>query len=398
MAEAASSPVRALDALMPHALMPSRTLKPGPHVLRYPGSIVACLVLSLLVLTLAACGERDPDPSSQVVLYSSADAEVARLIIDAFEKETGLDVLLVGDTEATKTTGLVQRLLNEKDSPRADVWWSSEPFGTIRLARAGALEPYTGRATESAFGGAGWPKRLRASDGTWYGFAQRARVIVYNTDRVKPDEAPRTLAGLAEPRFKGRVGMARPRFGTTGGHMAALAHVFGPDGLRLWLEMMAKNDLRLYDGNMSVVRAVATGELHVGLTDTDDVWAGQRNAWPVDLVYEPNDVAANPTASYPPPPEAFKVGWGAIVLPNTAALVKGGPNPEAGQRLMDFLLSERAERILAESDSHNVPVHPTLAARFKRYAVPSPLEVDLEQVADRMEEALRICDEVLAGR
>ncbi|QKK07177.1 MAG: solute-binding protein [Planctomycetota bacterium] len=86
---------------------------------------------------------------------------------------------------------------------------------------------------------------------------------------------PSRLRDLTGDRFRGRVGMARPRFGTTRGHMGALLATAGTAVFRAWLEAMAANGLRLYDGNSTVVRAVTEGELDVCLTDTDDVWAQQ---------------------------------------------------------------------------------------------------------------------------
>lgn len=360
-------------------------------------SLTYALGLALVaLLTLGVGARHEASAADEVVLYSSADTDFVKLIVEAFEKDTGIKVKWVGDTEATKNTGLVQRLRAEKDRPRADVWWSSEPFGTINLAKEGIFEPYTSAAGEKTIDG-GWPTEMRAKDSTWYGFAQRARCVVYNTDRVKSEDVPQTLAALADAKFKNRVGIARPRFGTTGGHMAAIAQVHGMEGLRTWLKSMKANGVRLYDGNASVMRAVANGEIHVGLTDTDDVWAGQRQAYPIEISYERNDIAANPTASVKPPPETLKLGWGPLVLPNTVALVKGGPNAENGKKLVDYLLSEKVERLLAESDSHNIPVHPKLAAEpaFAKYAVKDPMKITLEQVAAIMNEALKACDEEL---
>ncbi|QKK07176.1 MAG: hypothetical protein HND58_02715 [Planctomycetota bacterium] len=108
-----------------------------------------------------------------MVLYSSVDDFVLRDVVSAFEAESGVKVRLLGDTEATKTTGLLERLIAERDEPRADVWWSSEPFGTIRLAGMGLLAPAgitPPEITDAALRG-----RLDAADGSWFGFALRAR-------------------------------------------------------------------------------------------------------------------------------------------------------------------------------------------------------------------------------
>lgn len=342
-------------------------------------TLIALLGAGLLAL-VPSCSQ-PADAPREVVLYTSADDYVVREVVAAFEAQSGITVKVVGDTEATKTTGLVTRLLAEKDAPRADVWWSSEPFGTIRLAREGVLEPHTCEPAEAAFEG-GWPARLRAADGTWYGFAQRARVLCYSTSRAP--SPPTTLAELAGPEWTGRVGMARPEFGTTRGHMAALAETWGPEAFEAWLAAMKQNGLRLYDGNATAVRAVAEGEIDVCLTDTDDVFSGQRNGWRVELVFEA--------------PEGGSERWpsfGPMVMPNTAALVRGGPHPAEARELLAFLLAGDAERLLAASDSRNDPVLPSVEPNPEAPAPASPAELDLSAVADRVPEAMAICERVL---
>jgi len=328
--------------------------------------------LLLCALATSCGGSDDGADAGQVTLYVSADDYVMRPIVAAFEEESGLGVRVLGDTEATKTTGLVQRLRSERDAPRADVFWSSEVFLTIRLAEEGLLAPLEDPALD------GWPSSLRDAQRRWHGFATRARVVVYNTEFVSPEEAPRTMHELTDPRWRGRVGAARPAFGTTRGHMGAALEAWGEEAFRGWARAMRDNGVRLYDGNASVVRAVASGEIRVGLTDTDDVWSGRRNGWPIDLTYVRHDAGG--------------ASRGPLVIPNTAALVAGGPNPDGARRLALFLLSERVERMLAESDSHNAPIRPHLSAEYERYAAPDPMEVDFARVASRMEEALAILD------
>lgn len=326
----------------------------------------------LCSLVVSCGGSNDGAGAGEATLYVSADEYVMRPIVAAFEEESGLRVRVLGDTEATKTTGLVQRLRTEREAPRADVFWSSEVFLTIRLAEEGLLAPLEDPALEA------WPSSLRDAKRRWHGFATRARVVVYNTEFVSPEEAPRAMHDLTDPRWRGRVGVARPAFGTTRGHMAAALEAWGEEAFRDWVRAMRENGVRLYDGNASVVRAVASGEIRVGLTDTDDVWSGRRNGWPINLTYVRHD--------------AGEASLGPLVIPNTAALVAGGPNPDAGRRLALFLLSERVERMLAESDSHNAPIRPHLAAEYEQYAAPDPMDVDFARVASRMDEAMAILD------
>lgn len=336
--------------------------------------LLRCALLLLLALPLATCGRQEP----AVTLYSSVDTEFLRMVVAEYQKQTGVRVNIVGDTEATKTTGLVERILAEQQRPRGDVWWSSEALGSVRLAEAGALESVELDEAALGFPG-GWSKHLKADDGAWRGFAARGRVICYNTGKLAAADVPRDLAELADPKWRGRVGIARPEFGTTRTHMAALVATHGAEALESWLAAMQNNDMRIFDGNATAVRAVAQGQIDLCLTDTDDVYAGQRNDWPVDLVYEAEGA----------------ISRGPLLIPNTAGLIRGGPNPEAGRDLLRYILSPQVERLLAESDSHNAPVRPALAAEHTRWAIPEPWLVEADDIAAAEAEAMAICERVL---
>ncbi len=328
-------------------------------------SCLRALVLSCLGAALGGCGAGEPP----VVLYVSADEYVAREVVAAFEKQSGIRVDMVGDTEATKTAGLVNRLRAERDNPQADVFWSSEIFMTISLAEEGVLEPYASPATASAP-----PPPYRDAEGRWYGFAARARVIVYSPGRIDSDELPRTWMDLTAPRWKGRVVMADPRFGTTGGHLAAMRQYWsalvGPAYYEAFLMGLADNDLRILPGgNATVVRAVGDGEADLGLTDTDDVWAAQAQGLDVAMIYPRHGLEGD-------------AGGGTLLIPNTVARVRGGPAPSgAAGALIDFLLSEQVERMLARSVSRNIALRENLPVDFPRHEVHDPLRVDYVRAA-----------------
>lgn len=224
-------------------------------------------------------------------------------------------------------------------------------------------------------------------------------MIVYNTDRVRKDSAPTALADLLKPEFKDRIGIARPQFGTTRGHMAALVAAHGPERTREFLRALKANGLRQYDGNSMIVKAVAQGEIDVGLTDTDDVFAGQRNGWKVDFTLERVDGPdANATGGVLP-------SIGPLVIPNTVARIKNGPESRAAlasgvgttgvDALVSFLLSEKLERLLAVSEARNIPVRPGLAAEVQTVAIPKPMNVRLEDVEAKIDEALAIVADTL---
>jgi iron(III) transport system substrate-binding protein len=296
-------------------------------------SACAAILLVCSVAFAAGC-RRDNRPT--VVLYVSADEYVARQVIDAFEKEHGIRVLMVGDTEVKKTTGLVDRLRAEKHKPQADVFWSSEVFMTIDLANEGVLEPFASAET------ANWPAQFKDAEGRWYGFASRARVIAYAPDRVPEEAIPDSWMDLTDSRFKGRIVMADPRFGTTGGHLAAMkvfwTREIMPGYYEAFLEGLAENEVRLLpSGNAGVVEAVVSGEADLGMTDTDDVWAAQAAGKRVKYVYPVHSIEMGAT------------GVGTLLIPNTVALVKGAPHPKQAATLKDFFMSEKVERMHSPS-------------------------------------------------
>lgn len=338
----------------------------------------ACAVLAAGLL--AGCGSDEPD----VVLYVSADEVFAREIVAAFEADTGLTVGFVPDTEAKKTTGLVERLRAEADNPRADVFWSSEIFHTIALADEGVLEPFSSEAADA------WPEQHRDGEGRWYAFAARARVIAFDPERVSEDEIPTAWTDLAQRRYAGRIAMADPRFGTTGGHLAAMKVYWDrnamPGFYEAWLQGLRDNRTpMLTSGNAGTVEAVIRGEADFAMTDTDDVWSARRNGASIDLVYPDHLHEEQP-------------GNGTLLIPNTVARVAGGPNPEAAATLIDYLLSEKVERMLAESTSHNIPVRESIAAEYPDYAVEDPLDVSFAQAALAMEKAVNTAVEILSQK
>jgi ABC-type Fe3+ transport system substrate-binding protein len=88
-------------------------------------------------------------------------------------------------------------------------------------------------------------------------------------------------------------------------------------------------------------------------------------------------------------------GDGVLTIPNTAAVIRGASHREEAAELMDFLLSEQLELMLVRSDSHNSPVHKTLAEQFSQYAIAKPLDVDYAKIADRLSVAIQTAREIL---
>ena len=301
--------------------------------------ILACVLVSGFVLSKCA---RDGDA---VVVYTSLDEVFSRPILEAFTAETGIAVSPAFDVEATKTTGLFKRLLLEHESgrPRADVFWNSEVARTLQLDAAGALAQFSPESR------ADLPPAYRSAT-TWTGFATRARIIVYNTERVSEDQRPRSIADLASERFRGRAGIALPLFGTTVTHAGALWATLGAQRAEAYFESLLANDVKILEGNSTVRDRVVSGELDVGLTDTDDAAVAIARGAPIGIVFPDQE----PSVLSPDRP------LGTFLIPNTVALIAGGPNPEAGKKFIEFVVSAKIEARLAAGESVQIPARPEL--------------------------------------
>ncbi len=137
--------------------------------------------------------------ASEVVVYTSLDQVFSEPILKDFELQTGIQVKPVYDVEATKSTGLVNRLIAEKTNPRADVFWNSEVGRTLVLKGKSVLSPYSSPAAKDI------PEQFKDPNGYWTGFAARARVLIYNTEMVNSSEVPQSIFELTSDKWKDNV-------------------------------------------------------------------------------------------------------------------------------------------------------------------------------------------------
>ncbi len=286
------------------------------------------------IATAALAGRARAAEGGSVVVYAALDREFSEPILDAYAAKAGARVAAKYDVESTKTVGLTNRLIAEARRPRCDVFWNNEILNTLRLGERGLLAPVRpSHASEI-------PSQFRAADGTWHGFAARARILLVNTRLVPEDDRPTGLRDLADPRWKGRVGLAKPLFGTTATHAACLFAAWGDAEAKAFFAAIKRNDARVLSGNKQVALAVGTGELAFGLTDTDDAIIEVEAGRPVTIVY----------------PDRGADALGTLFIPNTLAAIRGGPNPEGAAALIDHLLSPEVEATLARGASAQIPL------------------------------------------
>ncbi len=325
------------------------------------------LLTGILLTANAGCVPRRED---SVVLYCATDREYATPILDGYERgASGTQVVQQFDVEASKTLGLVTRIEQESNAPKCDAFWNNEILHTIRLQRKGLLATRRWPIPDH------WPKSYRASDGTWVGFAARARVLLVNKDRLKdPSQWPQRVSDLAEKRWNKKCGMAFPIYGTTATHMTVLAThsnaVAKDQAWEEWIRQVAQNAVILA-GNKQVALGVSSGELDWGLTDTDDAIIEVESGKPVSIVF----------------PDQGEDEFGTLFIPNTLAVIQGAKHPIAAASLVDYLVSEKVESRLTMSSSAHFPVWPTASESSR---IPSEnvrwADVDFEAAAPQWEQ------------
>lgn len=329
------------------------------------------IFLTGMVMALSMIGCSDDGGVSgqggEVVVYTSVDEVFARPISERFESDTGIKVRLVPDTEETKSTGLLNRLIAEKQRPVADVFWSGDPVRAAVLKRQGVSAPYLSPLAEDL------PERFSDPDHHWTGFSARARILIYNTNLVPPEQEPTSVMDLLDERFKGKVCIANPLFGTTSMHAAALFAALGENRAKQFFEGFVSNGGRILSSNGEVRRRVAAGECTLGITDTDDFNVARIEGKPVAAVYPDAD------------------GMGTLVIPNVAVLIANAPNIDNGKRFIDYLLRPETEQRLAESEAAQMPVQD--GVEIPDYVTPlerlSPMNVEYDTLAPMLEELSR---------
>lgn len=280
-----------------------------------------------IFLFVAGCqGQSGP----VVTIYCAHDRAHSEQILDLFEKETGIRVEAIYDTEASKTVGLAERLRAEKARPRCDVHWSNEPLRSVRLANEGIY-----RSLPEGFA-PGIAAKWRDPQNRWCGFAGRVRALALDPQSPAGTKPPTSVRDLVDEQWRDKVALADPRLGTTGTHMAILKWAWGEADFTAWLQGLKENGIRIAASNSATRDRVITGEVWIGLTDTDDIEVVRRRG--IDLV------------------EGFTEEDGVILLPNVVGLIEGSPHPDEAEALARWLLSPRVEEMLAASSSRQVPL------------------------------------------
>lgn len=322
-------------------------------------SILVLLVLSICVITIGCGGHDGESDTTTLIVYSGRNERLIGPLLDRFREQTGIEV----QVRYGGTSELAATLMEEGRNSPAGVFISQDAGALGALSRAGLLEPLAPEILDRL------EPRFRSSHGDWVGLSGRARVVVYNTDRIQPDELPQTLEEATDERFRGRFGVA-PTNASFQAHMAVYGAVNGGAALAKLLDGIAANEPLRYPKNSRIVEAVINGEIDWGLVNHYYLWRA--------LAEDPAAAAEN----------FFMPGGGVSHFLNLAGAGMPQASP-AAQQLIEFMLGENAQRYFAEETFEyplveGVALPPGLPA----LAELPPQQLDYQQVAAALDEAL----------
>ena len=283
--------------------------------------VVAIALVSVVgALALAAAASTAPAPATSLTIYSGREESLVKPIMDRFTKETGIVLNVRYGSSAALATALVEE---GRNSP-ADVYWSQEP-GTLGLVGARGL---LARLPQTTIGKV--PSRFSTPSRRWVGTSGRARVLVYNTNKLQASQLPASVWDLTNPTWKGKIGVA-PTNASFQAFLGAAISLHGEQRVRSWLDGLRANDVRFYPNNTGIVQAVGRGDIEVGL---------------VNHYYLYNLLAQTP--DLPVRNHWFGEGdAGSLVLAAGVGIVSSTQKTAAAQRFVDFLLSKLGQRMIA---------------------------------------------------
>ena len=294
-------------------------------------------VASLIVVVGAASASAQDAPA-HVTVYSGRDETQLKPVFERYTRETGIEVRL----HTERRSSFAERLATEGADTPADLLVIADVGNLWTVAERGLLRPVQSDALDRSV-----PSAFRDPEGRWYGLSRRERTIFYARDRVDPATAS-SYEALADPRWRGKLCLRTARQGYTQSLVAMLIAQHGSARaeqiVRGWVDNLATD---VFTNDTVLLEAIAAGRCDVGIAN---------------VYYYTGAVKQNPALA-----EQVKLLWadqgagqgGVHVNLSGAGVVRHAKNPEGARRLLEWMVSERAQADYVEG-LYERPVNPAV--------------------------------------
>lgn len=333
---------------------------------------------AMAVVAMGGCGPRQETGNSQakqaINLYSARHYDSDNALYEAFTKQSGISINLI----EAKADELIERIKSEGANSPADVLMTVDAGNLWRAQQAGLFLPVSSQTLQSAI-----PANLRDPEGNWFGFSKRARIIVYNKNRVKPTDLS-TYEDLATPEWKGRF-IVRSSSNVynqslTGSMLAAK----GAKATEAWARGLVANFAQPPKGNDTAqIKEVAAGKADVTLVNSYYVVRLMKSE-----KAEEREIASKVGVFFPNQNDR-----GTHINISGGGVVKTAKNPEAAIKFLEFLASPEAQANFAKGNNEypvvgQAAIDSTLASLGEFKADP----LDAATFGQKNAEALKIMD------
>lgn len=296
--------------------------------------LAATVAVMAMVPLLAACSSND---KPFITVYNAQHKELLEEMVPGFTKETGIDVKLRNGDDFE----LANQLVQEGAASPADVFLTENSPAISLVDRKGLFAPVAKSTLAQV------PAQYSPSTGDWVGFAARSTVLAYNTAAVKDAELPTSILDLAKPEWKGKVG-----FSPTGADFQAIASAVletsGEDATKTWLKGLKANGT-VYDGNSTVMKAVNSGDVEVGVI-YHYYWYGDQAESGVNSDNTKLHFFGNKDP-------------GAFVSVSGAGMLKSSDKKSDAQKFLRYLNGKIGQQALADGKSLEYPLNPAVAVK-----------------------------------
>lgn len=321
-------------------------------------SLRALITTLLGTVLLAGCsGGNEKTDVQEVNLYSARHYDSDLALYDRFTKETGIKINRIeGNADQ-----LIARMKSEGANSPADLFITADAGALWRAQEAGLFQPVQSETLSARI-----PANLREPDGNWYGFMRRARVVAYDSAKVKPEEID-DYAKLAQPRFRGKICVRSSDSIYNLSLVGALIEAWGKEQANQWVRGIVANMARPPEGgDRDQIRAVGAGVCEVALT----------NSYYYIRMANSDDEADRKIT------ERVKLGFpsldgkGAHVNISGGGVAANAPNKENAVRLLEFFASAKAQTHIA-AENNEFPASPDVAP-------PAPVDAYADFTANPM--------------
>ena len=324
-------------------------------------------------LALALSTVALPVAAQDINVYSHRQPELVQPLVDAFTAETGIAVNI-----AFVEKGMAERLIAEGDRSPADLVLTVDIARLQQIVDAGVTQ-----AVQSDVLEANIPETMRDANDQWFGLTTRARIVYASKDRVADGEVT-TYEDLVDEKWKGRICIRSGLNDYNVALVAAMISHHGEEATKAWLEGVKANLARKPEGgDRDQVKAIFAGQCDIGIGNT--YYIGQMLADP-----DQKEAAESVRIVFP----TFE-GDGAHLNISGVAMTKAAPNKENALKFMEWLSSDEAQRIYAETNNE-FPVKPGVAksALVASWGDFIPDSKPLSEIANLRPAALKLIEEV----